>query len=59
MNRLKLIVALLFTIFFGGIFLLGGNSNKLAAQNQEKTADRCIKTYRFLRVCQRRNCLEQ
>src|SRR6266404_5910158 len=46
-NRLKLIVILLFTGLCGCIFLLNGNSNKLAAQNQEKTAE---EVYRNIKV---------
>src|SRR5438874_9838650 len=42
-NRLKLIAILLFTVLCGGIFLLNGNSKKLAAQNQEKTAEEVYK----------------
>ncbi len=43
MNRLKLIAILLFVGCFCGVFLLGGNSNKLAAQSQEKTAEQAYK----------------
>lgn len=49
MNRLKLMVALLFTVFFGGIFLLGGNSSKSAAQNQEKTAGQVYKNIQIFK----------